>query len=611
MHEVKFDGYRMQLRVERGKAKLLTRKGLDWTHRFPEIAAEGAKLSDCMIDGEICALDEHGRSDFAGLQDALSRGRTSALAYFVFDLLFEGKNDLRKLPLDERKERLKRLLGREAKNSRRILFTTDFTESGQSVLEAACRLDLEGVISKRRDAPYVSGRNGTWTKAKCRGGQEVVIGGWRGEANKLRSLLVGTYEDGALVFRGKVGTGFPAALAADVLNRLKRIRQDKSAFENPPRGRDIFWVTPKLVGEIEYETITSDGLFRQAAFKGLRLDKSAESVTLETVAQPAPKETIMAAKRKTSSTRALKAPAPSRAAKGPGAKPVVCGIPISRPEKVFWPETKETRAFTKLDLAEYYAEAAERMLVHIADRPISIVRAPDGINGELFYQRHTLMGTAAPMLGIKVKGEAKPYLGIDNAKSLVALAQAGVIEIHPWGSKKGEPDTPERVIIDLDPAPDVPFTRVIEGAKEVRARLVKLGFEPFVKTTGGKGLHVVVAVKGTPKKPVTWADAKAFAKAIAASMAEDSPERYTTTIAKKARTGRIFVDYLRNDRTSTGVAPWAVRARPAAPIAVPITWAQVKAGLDPQAYRLDTIRAVLKRADPWKDLAKSARTLPK
>jgi bifunctional non-homologous end joining protein LigD len=292
-----------------------------------------------------------------------------------------------------------------------------------------------------------------------------------------------------------------------------------------------------------------------------------------------------------------------------GTNPVVAGVAITHSEKVLWPATKETDAVTKLDLARYYEAAARRMLPHVAGRPISIVRAPDGIEGERFFQRHTLMGAAAPMLAIRVRGEAQPYLGIDDEKSLVALGQAGVLEIHPWGSKPGAPDVPERIILDLDPAPDVAFERVIEGAREVRDRLEALGLTPFVKSTGGKGLHVVVAVKGRPKKSLTWPEAKSFARAIAAQMANDNPNGYTTTVAKKARAGKIFVDYLRNDRTSTGVAPWSPRARPGASIAVPLKWQQVRRGLDPNTFTIATAAPLLKRADPWEDLAASAHPL--
>jgi bifunctional non-homologous end joining protein LigD len=283
----------------------------------------------------------------------------------------------------------------------------------------------------------------------------------------------------------------------------------------------------------------------------------------------------------------------------------VLGIAISHPDKVLWPKSPAGEAVTKLDLAHYMAASAPRMLPHVAGRPISILRAPDGVGGETFFQRHTLQGTAVPMLAIKVKGEPKPFLGVENAKGLVTLAQQGVLEIHPWGVRKGDPETPERIILDLDPAPDVPFARVIEGAKELHKRLAALGFTPFVKTTGGKGLHVVIAIR----PGASWTDAKTFAREIAAQMAVDEPDRYTTTMAKAARRGKIFIDYLRNDRTATGVAPWSTRAREGCPIAVPVTWTELRAGFDPRKFTIHTITARLKRADPWAGLAASAKAL--
>ncbi|MEJ0028660.1 MAG: DNA ligase D [Rhizomicrobium sp.] len=595
VHEVKFDGYRLQMRVEKGRAVLRTRKGLDWTDRFPEIAADGARLPDCLIDGEICALNAEGAADFGALQLALSEGKTGDLVFFLFDCLFAAGRDLRKLPLSARKEALQEVL-KHARNSRRLRFVPHFTSHGDAMLEAACKMDMEGIISKRLDAPYVSGRAGSWTKSKCRGGQEVVIGGWRGDAGTLRSLMVGTHQDGKLVYRGRVGTGYTAAVAADLLKKLKPLRRDKPAFAAAPRAPDLNWVEPKLVAEIEYENVTSDGLFRQAAFKGLRADKPADAVTIEIPADaPAKEKKAMAAKV---------ARAAAKPAKDPAKDNVVLGVTISHPEKALWPKSKAGPAVTKLDLANYIAAAAERMLPHIRDRPISIVRTPEGIAGETFYQRHALKGTQVPMLAIRVEGEKDPYLGVDSAAALVALAQQAVTEIHPWGSKAGDPETPERIILDLDPAPDIGFDRVVEGAQELRKRLGALGFEPFVKTTGGKGLHVVIAIRNA-----TWPEAKAFAKAMATGLEEDMPERYTTTIAKKARTGKIFVDYLRNDRTSTGVAPWSTRAREGCPIAVPIAWAQVKKGLDPKAFNIRTIAPLLKKADPWAELAKSAKAL--
>jgi len=587
VHEVKFDGYRMQARVEKGKAKLLTRKGLDWTERFPEIAAACAKLSDSIIDGEICALNKEGASDFGLLQTALSDRKTGGLVYYVFDCLFANGEDLRGQGLEARKAALQKLLKPLGK-SRHVQFVPHFRESGDAMLDAACRMDLEGVISKNVNAPYMSGRGDSWTKSKCRGGQEVVIGAWRGRPGKFRSLLVGTFQNGKLVYMGRVGTGYNARTASDLLKRLKPLARKTSPFSNaPPRLPDVNWVEPKLVGEIEFENVTSDGLFRQAAFKGLRLDKPADNVVREVPVDEAEEKPMAKAKAK--------------AVKGDDE---VLGIRISHPDKELWPKSKLGPAVTKLDLAKYMAAAADKMLPHVKDRPSSVVRTPDGIKGDQFFQRHELKGTAAPMLAIKVKGEAKPYLGVDTAEALVALAQQGVTEIHPWGSKPGDPETPERVIFDLDPAPDVKFSAVVEGAKELKKRLEKLGFKPFVKTTGGKGLHVVIAIKGAD-----WPQAKAFAKAVAVQLEADDPARYTTTIAKKARGGKIFVDYLRNDRTSTGVAPWSPRAREGATIAVPLEWKELTANLNPQKFTIPTSAKLLKKPDPWKGLAASAKPI--
>ncbi|HJW41929.1 MAG TPA: DNA ligase D [Rhizomicrobium sp.] len=584
VHEIKFDGYRLQMRVEKHRAVLRTRKGLDWTERFPEIAADGAKLPDCLVDGEICALNAKGASDFGALQLALSEHKTGGLVFFLFDCLFAGGRDLRKRPLSARKDVLLELL-KHTKGAKRLRFVPHFAERGDTMLEAACKADMEGIVSKKIDAPYFSGRGDSWTKAKCRGGQEVVIGGWRGDADTLRSLLVGTFQNGRFTYMGRVGTGYSAAAAGDLLKKLRPLKRDAPAFADAPRGADINWVAPRLVAEIEFGNVTSDGLFRQAAFKGLRADKPAAQVVRETPAK----------ERRTMAT--------FKTAKAEDN--VVLGVTISHPDKPLWPKSKRGPAVTKLDLAHYMAAAASRMLPHIEDRPVSIVRTPDGIEGPTFFQRHALKGTQVPVLAIKMSGEKEPFLGVDSAAALVALAQQAVTEIHPWGSKKGDPDSPERIIFDLDPAPDVSFDRVVEGAQELRKRLTKLGLTPFVKTTGGKGLHVVVAIKPGSH----WADAKAFAKAVAVRLEEDMPEHYTTTVAKKARSGKIFVDYLRNDRTSTGVAPWSTRAREGCPIAVPLAWSQVKKGLDPAKYNMRTIGPVLKKADPWTGLAKSAKAL--
>lgn len=592
VHEIKFDGYRIEARVANGKVQLLTRRGLDWTQRFPEIANEAKALSDCLIDGEIVALDKDGVSDFGALQQALSEERTSGLVFFVFDVLYADGRDLRDEPLRARKQVLETLLRPLSGKGSRLRLVSHFASTGGAVLDAACRLHLEGVVSKRLDAPYRSGRSGSWVKSKCRAGQEVVIGGWWGDRGKLRSLLVGAFRDGKFVYLGRVGTGFNPASSRALLAELIPLKRAKSPFaDTPARVRDVNWVEPKLVAEVEIGSITQAGLLRQASFKGLREDKLAQAVVPET--QPIGKEKNMA---------------PRRMAE-PGEKRCeIAGIAITHPDKEMWPAAAPDPAFTKRDLAEYYERFADRILLHIAERPLSIVRAPDGIEGQLFFQRHAgQQGFRTEP--IKVKGAPEPYMAVDDVEGLVGLAQAAVLEIHPWGVKKGEPDVPERVIFDFDPAPDVSFEQVIAAAKEMRERLTACGLEPFVKTTGGKGLHVVAAINGSPGAPATWPDAKDFARQLCLRMEADSPRAYIATMAKKVRSGKIFLDYLRNDRTATAVAPWSPRARPHAPIATPLEWNQLRKGLDPLAFTLRTIGAQLKKTDPWRDLHKAAGSL--
>ncbi|HEY1630050.1 MAG TPA: DNA ligase D [Rhizomicrobium sp.] len=587
-HEVKFDGYRVLIRVAGGKAVVRTRKGLDWSARFPEIAKEAQKFPDCMLDGEIVAMDEHGVSDFAALQAALSDQKTAGLVFFVFDLLFLEGEDLRDLPLSQRKARLEALMKR--RGTARLRFVHYFESSGNAMLSAACGMHLEGIVSKDLDSPYRSGRGGSWTKAKCRGGQEVVIGGWWGDDSTLRSLLVGVHRGGKLVYMGRVGTGYNARNVPPLLRKLRPLKRATMPFapnSEIPRVRGIHWVEPSLVAEVEFTTITSAGLLRQAAFKALREDKSARSVVPEP--QPAAEE---------------KTPMPKKSAKSKSS------AKLTHPDKELWPKAGKDAAVTKADLLAYYETVAGRMLEHIAGRPLSLVRTPDGIGGQHFFQRHLMAGSSSALKPVKVKGEAKPYIMLDSVEGLQALAQSGTTEVHPWGCRRGDPETPARIVFDLDPAEDLKFTAVIDAAKAMRARLKTLGFEPFVKTTGGKGLHVVIAVKGTPKKPIIWSDAKSFARDVCQAMERDEPARYTTNMAKAKRKGKIFLDYLRNDRTSTAVAPWSPRSRAHAPISMPLPWSAIKAGLDPLAFTVHKAKTLIKRADPWKDIEKTARVLP-
>ena len=609
VHEIKFDGYRIQVRVENGHVILRTRKALDWSNRFPEILREGEQFPDCMMDGEICALDKHGLPNFAELQQALSDGNTGNLICFAFDLIFLEGEDLRALPLEVRKSRLAELIA-GSKSAPHFRYVEHFETPGEKFLQTACRAQLEGIISKRRDSPYRSGRTDLWCKEKCRGGQEIVIGGWWGGPTKLRSILAGSYEGNDFVYRGRIGTGFNGENSGPLLRALNRIRQDKSPFTagvKPPRAREITWVAPKLVAEVEYATLTRDGVLRQASFKALRGDKRATSVILEQPLRVQEAEERSEGEMTMTADAAISTRRKASSSHNPGSDRVA-GITISSPEKVLWPETKSTPALTKLDLARYYEAIASRMLPHIVDRPISMVRAPEGITGEKFFQRHVMAGVAA-VKPMRIVGEKQSFHAISDLQGLVALAQAAVIEIHPWGCRPGEPEIPELLVFDLDPDPDLPFLNVIEAAREMRSLLRKCGLTPFVKTTGGKGLHVVTAITGSARRPPSWDQAKDFARQVSERLARMAPERYVTNMAKRHRGGKIFLDFHRNGRMATAVGPWSTRAHPGATIAMPLPWTQLRGALEPASFNLRDFKAVLKLKNPWTDLAHSAAPL--
>ena len=593
-HEVKFDGYRAQLHVQHGRAVIRTRTGLDWTDRFAAIARDANALPDCVIDGEVVALDQRGLPSFAALQAALSEEKSEDLVFFAFDLLFEGREDLRTLPLMERKARLEKLLAAGGVGNG-IRYVAHLESNAEAVLSSARKMGLEGIVSKRLDAPYRSGRSGSWTKAKCRAGQEVVLGGWTTEHGTLRSLLAGVHRDGRLVYVGRIGTGYGRAVVKALLPRLQKLTREKSPFAGdnaPPKERNVRWLKPTLVADIEFAGWTGSGMIREAAFKALREDKDASDIVAEMPTQTPPSATIKRGHAKVSAA---------------SAGPSVMGVSISNPDKALWPDAGDDRPVTKLDLARYYESVGEWMLPHLTGRPCSLVRAPDGVGGEQFFQRHAMAGMSKLFDTVKVRGDSAFYLQIDRVEALAAVAQIGGLELHPWNCTPNDPEVAGRLVFDLDPAPDVKFAAVIAAAHEIRDRLKAVGLVSFCKTTGGKGLHVVTPLTG--KNAVTWPVAKNFAHLICAQMAQDSPTSYLDTMSKSRRAGRIFLDYLRNDRTSTAVAVLSPRARLGATVSMPLAWKDVKPGLAPQAFTVRTAPRLLGRTNAWKDYAGGARSL--
>jgi bifunctional non-homologous end joining protein LigD len=615
-HEVKFDGYRMQLRVQDGKARIRTRSGLDWTEQFAAIAKRAGSLPNLILDGEVCALDQQQMPSFAALQAALSENRSAGLVFFAFDLLIDDRQDLRPWPLADRKARLQTLLENAPES---IRYVAHFESTADTVLLSACKMHLEGIVSKRLNGSYTSGRSGSWTKAKCRAGHEVVLGGWTTEAGGVRSLLAGVNRGGHLVYVGRIGTGYSAAVASKLLPTLEKLTRESSPFggANAPRNeKNIRWLKPTLVAEIEFAGWTGTGMIRQASFKGLRRDKPASEVFAEMPSEfKSGRDVVeekLAAKVKHSPARkaATTAAAAQSAARSAAssASVAVMGVTLSKPDKVLWPNAADNEPVSKQDLAHYYQAVGDWLLPHLKGRPCSLVRAPDGIEGEQFFQRHAMAGISNLFTLIKVKGDKAPYVQIDRVEALAAVAQIGGLEIHPWNCAPGDPEVAGRLVFDLDPAPDVKFSAVMAAALEIRERLKKVGLESFCKTTGGKGLHVVTPLTGG-KEAVGWPTAKNFAHVICAQMAHDSPHKYLDTMSKKDRVGRIFLDYLRNDRTSTAVAVLSSRARAGAPVSMPIHWKDVKAGLEAARYTVRSAAAILKKTKPWETYTESARSL--
>ena len=581
LHEIKFDGYRILARLEDGRARLMSRNDKDWTDRLPDVADAVARLPArrALIDGEVVVLRPDGTSSFQALQNLMRGERRGELVYMVFDLLHLDGRDLTALPLEERKAALQALVGEKASGV--VRFSAHVAGGGAEFLREACRLHLEGAVAKRRDAPYRSGRGREWLKIKCGRRQEVVIGGFtRGEGARaaLGALLVGVREGSRLVFAGKVGTGFDAKSLGMLTSRLEKLERRESPFDPPPRIAKARWVRPELVAEVAFTEWTSDGKMRHPSFQGLREDKPAGEVRREVEAAPT-------------------------ARAGDGA--ALGGVRLTHPDRVVFPKPRTT----KLDVARYYKAVAEWILPHLAGRPTTLVRCPDGIDGECFYQRHAGPGAASGALRrVKIRGQKRDGLVVDSLAGLISTVQLGILEIHTWNATIDDIERPDRIVLDLDPGPGVTWPRVVEAARLIREVLERVGLETFVKTSGGKGLHVVAPL--TPS--ASWDETGAFTRAVAESLARRQPDRFTATMTKTARPGKIYVDYLRNRRAASTVAVFSTRARAGAPVSMPLGWDELSPRVTPDRFSVATVPAQLgaRRADPWAGYLKARQRLP-
>lgn len=626
LHEIKLDGYRIQARKQGPHVQLFTRSGLDWTHRMKSVAEAIKMLSvqDAILDGEVVVLDEKGLSSFASLQASFEQNEKHPLTFFLFDLLHLNGHNTRDLPLKERKHLLHTILPDDNDGLR---LSEDIAGDGAKIFRSACELHAEGIISKKADAAYHPGRNSLWLKSKCVLEQEFVIGGWVDLSNGNRgvgSLLLGYYDDaGKLIYAGRTGTGFTQKTHKLLRDKLDAIEAKSNPFVaiDAAGRKDAHWVKPQLVAQVRFATWTADNLVRQAAFQGLREDKPVKEVCREM--------TTPAAKHKAANSTATKKevktlidsdadvtgkpsakviPIDSKRAKNTtrNAMSDTPSLRLTHPEKVVDPES----GVTKRELMDYLWAVSEEMLPHIADRPLSLVRCPEGSAHQCFYQKHVNhmlpAGVGSVMVADKKGGAPEPYITLNTAEALAGLAQMSVLEIHPWGSRNDDLEHPDRIIIDLDPDESLSWSTICEAALEVRDVLKSAGVESFVKTTGGKGLHVLFPI--TPK--YDFAVMKAWTHGLVQAMEQARPELYLTKMSKAARTGKIFLDYLRNERGATAVAPYSMRARAGLPVSMPLEWKELTGNTRPRytVRDFEEWKPRLKKT-PWRKLLEVKQTL--
>lgn len=577
-YEIKFDGYRILARIDAGEVRLFTRNGHDWTAKMPrQVAAlKKLKLQSAWLDGEMVVANEHGVADFQALQNAFDTENDEQITYYLFDLLFLDGDDLRQAPLQERRDRLEKLLARAPKALR---YSATFEQPVTALLQSACQLNLEGLIGKRPDSHYVERRSRDWIKLKCKQHQEFVVIGYtdpKGSRSAFGALLLGLHVDGELRYAGKVGTGFSTATLNSLLERLQPLAARHSPLKAPPRGaeaRDVHWLKPRLLAQVSFAQMTRDGIVRHAVFQGLRDDKPARAINLEH-AMPV---------RKT--------------AAAPGSP-----LHLTHPERIIDPAS----GASKLNVAEYYAQASELLLPHLKNRPVALVRAPDGLEGELFFQKNA---AHLDLPGLKTYDKAQAgqaAMVINRQDTLLGAVQMNMLELHTWNASDTQFERPDRFVLDLDPDPALPWKAMVEATTLTLTLLDELGLRSFLKTSGGKGIHVVVPLQ----RRSGWDEVKDFSHAIVNHLAGLFPDRLSAVSGPKNRVGRIFIDYLRNGRGATTVCAWSLRARAGLPVSVPI-WREELAGLKgADRWTLANVRQRFKEGNaPWRDYASTRQSI--
>jgi bifunctional non-homologous end joining protein LigD len=602
LHETKYDGFRVGLVIDKGRAQLFTRNGLDWSERFPALVDAALRLpvSSALLDGELALELPGGRTSFQELQNAARRRARPNC--FLFDIHWIDGEDLRPLPLERRKARLEALLA--ARGTSLLRYSSHVIGRGAWVHGEACRAGLEGIISKRRDAPVTPGRSRTWVKTKCVGRQEFVIGGFtdpQGAREGLGALLIGHHQGGRLVWAGKVGTGFTTRSARELRARLDPLVQESSPFVPAPRaGRGVHWVRPELVAEVAFTEWTEGGKIRHPSFQGLREDKPAGRVVRER-----PADAVSGNEGATTAVSRGASPTARSVPRGE-APTVIRGVAISNPQREMYPG----EGLTKLDLVRYIDTVGEWMLPHVAGRPLTLVYCPQGIGGECTFLKHGKTWGPKTLRRVKIREKTKigEYMIADSIEGLVSIMQMNWVEVHTWNSTATHLEHPDRLIIDLDPGPDVPWKDVVTAARETRSVLADAGLAAWLKTTGGRGLHVVV-----PLAPAaSWQKGLAFSQGIAETLVKASPRRYTTAFAKAGRESLILVDVMRNNRANTAIAAYSPRARAGAPVSTPLAWDELSSRRRPDRFTVRTVPARLSRlgADPWKDYWTCQQRLP-